>query len=77
MAVETSLCANMNIITIHIEVNLESRDDITGGWWHLHWGERARNDWRGISGMVSNTVHQTQGFQVFDAIPFAPFRTLL
>ena len=28
----------------------------TGGWWHLHWGERTRgNDWSGISGKISNT----------------------
>ena len=29
---------------------------ITGGWWHLNWGGRARgNGWSRISGMVSNT----------------------
>jgi hypothetical protein len=46
---------------------------VTGGWWHLNWGERARvNDCSGISGMVN----KTHGFQVF-YIPFAPFRPLL
>ena len=30
---------------------------ITGGWWHLNWGEQAcGNGWSGISGIVSNTL---------------------
>ena len=29
---------------------------VTGGWWNLHWGGRARgNGWSGIDGTVSNT----------------------
>ena len=46
---------------------------VTGGWWHLNWGGRARgNGWSGISGMVLNTSNTW-----FDAIPFAPFQPLL
>ena len=37
-------------------VPLVTDSDVTGGWWHLHWGGQARgNGWSGISGMVSNT----------------------
>ena len=43
---------------------------VTGGWWHLNWGEGARgNGWSGIGGMVSNK--NKHGFYVLYAIPFA------
>jgi hypothetical protein len=46
---------------------------ITGGWWHIIWGEWACvNGWSGIGGIVSNTSKTW-----FDTILFAPFQPLL
>ena len=41
----------------------------------LNWGERARgNDWSGSVEWYQ--IRQIHGFQVFDAIPFAPLQLL-
>lgn len=69
---------NAPVFSVVYQAVLINAIQITGGWWHLHLGELARgNDWRRIRRMVSNTVHETHGFQVFYALPIASFRPLL